>query len=165
MSIINLSKWVKVGRSGVLLTKKGVKAMLIGEYNPSIDLKGRLHFPARLREDLGDKFIVTKGLDNCLFVYSLSEWAELEAKIKALPMSRSRTLQRFFFAGAVEVEPDKQGRILIPANLREYAHLDKDVTVVGASVRAEIWDSERWNAFNESMSSEQLRSDMQALNI
>ena len=81
MSIINLSKWVKVGRSGVLLTKKGVKAMLIGEYNPSIDLKGRLHFPARLREDLGDKFIVTKGLDNCLFVYSLSEWAELEAKI------------------------------------------------------------------------------------
>ena len=109
MSIINLSKWVKVGRSGVFLTKKGVKAMLIGEYNPSIDLKGRLHFPARLREDLGDKFIVTKGLDNCLFVYSLSEWAELEAKIKALPMSRSRTLQRFFFAGAVEVEPDKQG--------------------------------------------------------
>ena len=139
--------------------------MLIGEYNPSIDLKGRLHFPARLREDLGDKFIVTKGLDNCLFVYSLSEWAELEAKIKALPMSRSRTLQRFFFAGAVEVEPDKQGRILIPANLREYAHLDKDVTVVGASVRAEIWDTDRWNDYNQSQTDEAIEASMTLLDF
>ena len=163
MSIINLSKWVKVGGSGVLLTKKWVKAMLIGEYNPSIDLKGRLHFPARLREDLGDKFIVTKGLDNCLFVYSLSEWAELEAKIKALPMSRSRTMQRFFFAGAVEVEPDKQGRILIPANLREYAHLDKDVTVVGASVRAEIWDTAQYQALCSEVSADDVAAAMDEL--
>lgn len=139
--------------------------MLIGEYNPSIDLKGRLHFPARLREDLGDKFIVTKGLDNCLFVYSLSEWAELEAKIKALPMSRSRTLQRFFFAGAVEVEPDKQGRILIPQNLREHAGLEKDVTVIGAAVRAEIWDTARWNAYNESQTDEAIEASMNLLDF
>ena len=129
----------------------------------SIDLKGRLHFPARLREDLGDKFIVTKGLDNCLFVYSLSEWAELEAKIKALPMSRSRTLQRFFFAGAVEVEPDKQGRILIPANLREYAHLNKDVTVVGASVRAEIWDTAQYQALCSEVSADDVAAAMDEL--
>ena len=165
MSIINLRKWVKVGRSGVFLTKKGVKAMLIGEYNPSIDLKGRLHFPARLREDLGDKFIVTKGLDNCLFVYSLSEWAELEAKIKALPMSRSRTLQRFFFAGAVEVEPDKQGRILIPQPLRDYASIEKDVTFIGTGDRAEIWSTECWTQFNDNLTEDSIAEAMDALSF
>ena len=115
------------------------------------------------KRQLGDRFIVTKGLDNCLFVYSLDEWAELEQKIKALPMSRSRTLQRFFFAGAVEVEPDKQGRILIPANLREYAHLDKDVTVVGASVRAEIWDTAQYQALCSEISAEDVAAAMDEL--
>ena len=139
--------------------------MLIGEYNPSIDLKGRLHFPARLREDLGDKFIVTKGLDNCLFVYSLSEWAELEAKIKALPMSRSRTLQRFFFAGAVEVEPDKQGRILIPQPLRDYASIEKDVTFIGTGDRAEIWSTECWTQFNDNLTEDSIAEAMDALSF
>ena len=137
--------------------------MLIGEFSPTIDAKGRLHFPARLREDLGERFIVTRGLDYCLFVYSPEGWAELEEKIKALPMSKSRMLQRFFFAGAVEVEPDRQGRILIPANLREYAGLEKDVTVIGASVRAEIWDAARYHAVNDAVSAEDVVHAMDEL--
>ena len=137
--------------------------MLIGEFSPSIDAKGRLHFPAKLREDRGERFIVTKGLDNCLFVYSPEGWAELEAKIKALPMSRSRMLQRFFFAGAVEVEPDRQGRILIPANLREYAGLDREVMVIGASVRAEIWDAARYHAVNDAVSAADVAQAMDEL--
>jgi len=118
--------------------------MLIGEYSHNIDAKGRLNFPARLREDLGERFIVTKGLDDCLFVYSLDEWKVLEQKIKELPLSKARAIQRYLFSGACEVEPDKQGRILIPANLREFAGLEKDIMVIGASNRAEIWNRSRW---------------------
>ena len=88
--------------------------------------------------------MLTKGLDNCLFCYSMEEWARLEEKINSLPLSKSRGMQRFFFAGAVEAEPDKQGRILIPQNLRDYAHLDKDIMVIGASNRAEIWDKQAY---------------------
>lgn len=118
--------------------------MLIGEYQHSLDIKGRVNFPAKLREGLGEKFFITKGLDGCLFVYSEQEWAILEERIRGLPVSKARNLQRFLFAGAIDVEPDKQGRVLIPANLREYAGLDKEVMVIGASVRAEIWDKDRW---------------------
>lgn len=131
--------------------------MLIGEYQHSLDAKGRVNFPSRLREDLGTRFYITKGLDNCLFVYSAEEWKVLESKIRELPMSKARTLQRFLFAGAVEVEPDKQGRVLIPANLREHAGLSKDVMIIGVSNRAEIWDSERYFA-----SCEELTADMVA---
>lgn len=118
--------------------------MLIGEYAHNLDPKGRVNFPAKLREGLGNKFILTKGLDGCLFAYSEEEWQVLENKIRALPMSKSRNLQRFLFAGAVDVVPDKQGRVLIPANLRDYACLSKDIMIIGASVRAEIWDKQRW---------------------
>lgn len=118
--------------------------MLIGEYQHNLDEKGRVNFPAKLREGLGARFIITKGLDDCLFVYSEREWEVLEDKIRALPVSKSRGLQRFLFAGAVDVEPDKQGRVVIPQNLREYAGLEKEVMIIGASVRAEIWDKGRW---------------------
>lgn len=131
--------------------------MLIGEYLHTLDNKGRVNFPARLREPLGENFIITKGLDNCLFVYPLDEWRVLEEKIRQLPMSKSRGLQRFLFAGAIEVETDKTGRVIIPANLREYAGLTKDVMIIGASVRAEIWDADRYN-----QSCEELTSDMVA---
>lgn len=137
--------------------------MLIGEFGHSLDAKGRVHFPAKLREDLGDSFIITKGLDNCLFAYSTDEWKILEDKIRTLPMSKSRTLQRFFFAGAVEVEADKQGRILIPANLREYAGLDKDVIVVGASVRAEIWDAAKYHEICEGITADNVADAMDLL--
>ena len=137
--------------------------MLIGEYEHSVDAKGRMNFPARLREDLGESFILTKGLDNCLFAYSIEEWKQLEEKIKALPMSKSRTLQRFFFAGAIQVQVDKQGRILVPSNLREYAGIQKEVVVVGASVRAEIWDRERYQVLCAQITAEDVAAAMDEL--
>lgn len=119
--------------------------MLIGEYQHTIDPKGRVFMPARFREELGERFIATKGLDNCLFVYSPAEWQLLEEKIRALPLSKARNLQRFFFAGAAELEADKQGRVLIPQSLREYASLSKDAMIIGASNRVEIWDKQHWD--------------------
>ncbi len=124
----------------------------MGEYAHTIDAKGRLIIPARFREGLGDSFVVTKGLDNCLFVYPQQEWAALEQKLKSLPFTRAdaRAFVRFFFSGATECELDKQGRILIPANLRDYARLSKDVVVLGVSSRVEIWSRERWDEYNNS---------------
>ncbi|MCX7710935.1 MAG: division/cell wall cluster transcriptional repressor MraZ [Clostridia bacterium] len=124
--------------------------MFYGEYQHSVDPKGRVIVPAKFREGLGEKFIVTKGLDNCLFAYSLAEWTNLEAKLKTLPMTNkdARAFIRFFFAGATECEVDKQGRILIPQNLREYAALEKDVYVIGVSTRVEIWDKAKWENYS-----------------
>ena len=98
----------------------------MGEYLHTIDAKGRLILPAKFRDALGDVFVVTKGLDKCLFVYGKDEWAILEEKLKQLPLAKAeaRAFVRFFFAGAAEVECDKQGRVLVPANLRDYALLD-----------------------------------------
>lgn len=137
--------------------------MLIGTYQHNIDAKSRVIVPAKFREDLGQHFYVTKGLDGCLFVLPEQGWEQLRSKIAAMPLSKSRSLQRFFFAGAADVEPDKQGRILIPQNLREYAGLEKDVTIVGTSVRAEIWSTERWNAVNSQLTEENIAEAMDAL--
>lgn len=137
--------------------------MLIGEYFHSIDPKGRVNFPAKLREDFGESFVVTKGLDNCLFCYSNKEWKKLEEKIAALPLSKSRALQRFLFAGAVLAEPDKQGRILIPQNLRDYAALSKDVMIIGASNRAEIWDKQAYESSCQTIGSDAVAAAMDEL--
>ena len=137
--------------------------MLIGEYAHTLDVKGRVNFPAKLLTDLGDRFILSKGLDGCLFVYSAEEWGNLERKIKELPLPKSRPLQRYFFAGAAEVEVDKQGRIVIPQKLREHAGLEKDVMIIGASSRAEIWDKERWNLSCEELTAETIESAMEEL--
>lgn len=125
--------------------------MLMGEYFHAVDSKGRIILPAKFREELGDEFIITKGLDNCLFVYGKREWAILEEKLKRLPLAKpeARAFVRFFFAGAAELGCDKQGRVLLPNNLREYASLNKDVVVIGVSNRIEIWDSAAWEAYNE----------------
>ena len=128
--------------------------MLMGEYQHNMDLKGRVTIPSKFREDLGDKFYVTKGLDGCLFVLSPAQWEIMSRRIADLTMSQSKKVQRFFFSGAAEVEPDKQGRILIPQKLREYAGLEKDVTVIGTSNRAEIWDTDRWNAYQDAEEAE-----------
>jgi MraZ protein len=124
--------------------------MFMGEYQHAIDPKGRLIVPVKFREDLGDTFVVTKGLDNCLFVYPMNEWKNLEAKLKALPFTKAdaRAFVRFFFSGATECELDKQGRILLPVNLREYAQLERDVVVIGVSSRVEIWSKERWDNYS-----------------
>ncbi len=125
--------------------------MLMGEFTHAIDTKGRLFMPAKLRESLGGSFIISKGLDGCLFVYAKDEWHKLELKLNALPMTNknARNFSRFFFSGAAEVECDKQGRVLLPANLREFAGLDKNAVIVGVGSRAEVWDAERWQQYNE----------------
>ena len=121
--------------------------MFMGEYNHTIDAKGRLIVPSKFRESLGDVFVVTKGLDGCLFVYDNEEWNVFEEKLKSLPLTNkdARTFVRFFLAGAAEVEVDKQGRILVPGVLREFAGLKKDVVLIGVASRIEIWDRERFD--------------------
>lgn len=130
--------------------------MLMGEYLHTIDSKGRLILPAKFREELGEQFIATKGLDNCLFVYSKDEWVILENKLKQLPLAKpeARAFVRFFFSGAAEMECDKQGRILLPTNLREHAKLDKEIVVIGVSNRIEIWSKVLWDAYNEQIAPE-----------
>lgn len=137
-------KWWKVEQNG---GKWGAKDMLMGEYNHTIDAKGRLIVPAKFREILGDEFVVTKGLDNCLFVYPNDEWQKFEEKLQTLPLTNknARQFTRFFLAGAASVEVDKQGRILLPSVLREFAGLEKDVVLVGVASRIEIWSRDRWN--------------------
>lgn len=128
--------------------------MLLGEYEHTLDPKGRLAMPSKLRESLGAHFIITKGLDGCLFVYDMEQWHLLEEKLGSLPMSRktARDFTRFLFAGACESECDKQGRILLPQNLRKHAGLEKDAVIVGVGKRAEIWDAQRWADYNEASS-------------
>ena len=125
--------------------------MFIGEYNHSIDAKGRLIVPSKFREALGDTFFVTKGLDGCLSVYPTEEWKIFESKLRSLPITNknARKFTRFFLAGASECEIDKQGRILIPAPLREYAGLVKDAVLVGVSSRIEIWSRDKWAEIND----------------
>ncbi len=142
--------------------------MLIGEFEHSLDAKGRLIMPAKLRETIGDKFVVTKGLDGCLFAFSLTEWANFEEKLKSLPLSNrsSREFTRFFLSGATECEIDKQGRFLIPTNLRESANLQKEVVIIGVGTRIEIWDKEKWNSYNnENISVEDIAENMTMLGI
>ncbi|NPV26568.1 MAG: division/cell wall cluster transcriptional repressor MraZ [Firmicutes bacterium] len=125
--------------------------MFMGEYQHSIDPKGRLIIPARFREALGDRFIATKGLDNCLFLYPLSEWQVIEEKLKTLPFTKAdaRAFVRFFFSGATECEVDKQGRILLPGNLREFARIERDVVIIGVSTRVEVWSKEEWEKYSQ----------------
>ena len=120
--------------------------MLLGEHEHSLDDKNRLTLPARLREQLGDRVVVTRGLDGCLYVYAARPWAQLAARVGTLdPLSReARTMQRYFFASGSEAELDKQGRIVIPANLLESAGIGREVTVAGVYDHLEIWDRAAW---------------------
>ncbi len=144
------AKWWKVGRN----------AMLTGEYQHSMDPKGRVTVPARFREELGQRFYVMIGADGCLNLLSEEQVEIATAKIKELPPKQAKLLLRKTFGQAAEVEPDRQGRILIPEKLREHAGLTKDVTLVGASTRAELWDTERWQAYNDAQSPEDVEELM-----
>ena len=143
--------------------------MLIGEFEHSLDAKGRLIMPAKLRESIGDSFVITKGLDGCLFAFSKTEWTNFEEKLKALPLSNrnSREFTRFFLSGATECEIDKQGRFLIPTNLRDSAGLTKEVVIIGVGTRIEFWDKEKWNNYNsdENISVEDIAENMTILGI
>ena len=124
--------------------------MFMGEYNHTIDAKGRLIIPSKFRELLGEEFVLTKGLDGCLSIYPMDEWKAFEEKLRALPLTNknARTFTRFFVAGATNCELDKQGRILLPATLREFAGLEKDVVLTGMLNRIEIWSKDKWNENN-----------------
>ena len=143
--------------------------MLIGEYEHSLDLKGRITMPAKIREDIGEKFIVTKGLDGSLFGFSLNEWKNFEEKLKSLPLTNkiARDFVRFFLSGATECDIDKQGRFLIPSNLRDYAELEKEVIIIGVGTRIEIWNKNKWNNYNndDNISPEIIAENMTMLGI
>ena len=139
----------------------------MGEYSHSLDAKGRLIMPAQLRQDIGDKFILTKGLDGCLFAFSQEEWLNFEEKLKSLPLSdkNARNFVRFFLSGATECEIDKQGRFLIPNNLRTAANLDKDAVIIGVGTRLEIWNKETWEKCDEEISADEIAENMANLGI
>ena len=141
--------------------------MFMGEYSHSVDAKGRLIVPAKFREQLGDQFVVTKGVDGCLYVYSQEEWKRIEEKFREVNLTTkdARKFMRFFFAGAAMCEVDKQGRILLPAKLRMEAHLEKDVVLAGVGSRVEIWDKNSWQAITSYDDADDLASDMEGLGI
>ncbi|ACL69656.1 division/cell wall cluster transcriptional repressor MraZ [Halothermothrix orenii] len=143
--------------------------MFMGEYKHNMDSKGRIIIPAKFRSELGDKFVATRGLDHCLFVYPMHEWSKLEKKLTSLPITskNARTFVRFFFSGATECEFDKQGRISIPSNLREYAELQKEVVIIGLANRIELWSSKRWGGYLDSAeeSYEEIAAAMEDLGI
>ena len=141
--------------------------MFMGEYNHTIDTKGRIIVPSKFRDQLGDSFVVTAGLDNCLFVYANEEWSRFEEKLQELPLSnpKARKFSRFFLASACDCEIDKQGRILLPAKLREMAGLTKDVVLAGVGGRIEIWDRERWQAVSTYDDMDEVAGNMEDLGI
>lgn len=128
--------------------------MLIGEYRLALDDKGRLFVPAKLRDALGEPLVVTRGLDQCLFVFPPAEWQRLEAKLRALPLAQSsaRAFVRLLLSGASECVPDKQGRILVPPALRAYAGIDREAVWIGVGNRVEIWAVEQWTRYVEEAS-------------
>ena len=151
----------------VVALKEESFIMLKGEYSHNIDAKGRLIIPAKFRDDLGEHFVITKGMENCLYVYPEDQWNEFETKLNALPTTtdkKARALAYFFQGSAADGDLDKQGRTLIPSNLREFAQLGKEVVFIGMGTRAEIWDKTRWEEKNAEveMSIEDIASDMEA---
>ena len=128
--------------------EKWVIAMFMGEYHQKIDEKGRLTIPAKLRNELGDNFIVTRGLDGCLFIYKKENWEKIINNYQTLPnIKEARNFMRFFMSGATNLEFDKQGRINISSPLIKYAELTKETVIIGVGDRLEIWSNDKWNNF------------------
>ena len=141
--------------------------MLMGQYNQKVDTPGRAIVPAKFREELGEKFVITKGLDQCIFGFTESEWNILAEKIGSLSLTDKnvRKFVRFFLAGAATLETDKQGRVLIPAELRAYASLEKDIVWVGAGKRIEIWNPDKWAENTEYDDMDEIAEHMSELGI
>ncbi len=142
-----------------------VLVMLIGSYEHNIDPKGRVIIPAKFREELGEVFYATRGNDKTIAVFSAKAWEALGEKIASLPSAKTVKLRRFLFSNAAELEPDKQGRVLIPQKLREYAGIEKDVVINGAGSRVEIWDSKAWNEYDDGQSEADIFGLMEELEI
>lgn len=138
---------------------------LKGNFSQTMDVKGRMSFPQKLRDEIGDRFIVTKGIDGCLFVYSLENFEAICEKLRSIPMIRGRAIQRNIMSWAIEVEADKQGRILIPQNLREQAGLVKDIIVSGVFDRCEIWDKQRFDEINAEADEEELMKALEGTEL
>lgn len=141
--------------------------MFMGEYNHTIDAKGRLIIPAKFRELLGTEFILTRGLDGCLFIYPVDEWKAFEQKLRALPLTNknARTFSRFFVAGAAMCELDRQGRVLVPQTLREFAGLEKDVVLTGNLDRIEVWSKDKWSENCDYDDMNEIAESMQDMDI
>lgn len=141
--------------------------MFMGEYSHTIDAKGRLIIPAKFREALGEEFILTKGLDGCLSIYPMNEWESFEEKLKALPLTdkNARAFLRFFVAGATACELDRQGRILVPSTLREFAGLEKEVVLTGNLTRIEIWSKQKWIENSNYDDMDSIAASMQEMGI
>ena len=141
--------------------------MFMSEYNHTLDTKGRLIIPAKFREVVGEEFVISKGMDGGLFVYANDDWNAFEQKLTSLPLinKEARQFARFFLAGAATVEVDKQGRILLPAHLREFAGLEKDVVLVGVGSRVEIWSKDKWENMNSDTDMDEITSAMEGLGL
>lgn len=137
-----------------------------GEFKSTLDAKGRMNFPVKLREELGKTFVISKTIgERCIKVYSKEDWDALVDSIRHMPQVKTAEIQRFLFGSAFEVEPDKQGRVLIPAPLREYAELQTDIVIVGLEGRAEIWDKQKWDGFNDSLNMDELMAAAMEMEI
>lgn len=139
----------------------------MSQYNHTVDTKGRLIIPSKFREILGEEFVVTKGMDGCLFAYANDDWKVFEEKLTSLPITNkdARKFARFFLAGAAQVEVDKQGRILLPSHLREFGELEKDVVLVGVGSRIEIWNRDKWEAENSDDDMDTIGASMESLGL
>lgn len=141
--------------------------MFLGTYNHTVDTKGRLIIPSKFRESLGETFVATKGLDGCIFIFSIKEWEKFEEKLRTLPISNkdARAFTRFFLAGAFECELDKQGRFILSESLKTFAKLNKELVIVGMDSRVEIWDKTVWEEKVESISTDVVIENMEFLGI
>ncbi len=141
--------------------------MLIGEYYHNLDTKGRVSIPSKFRDDLGGTFVLSKGLDNCLYAYSVKEWEGFQNELLTLRGADAQRVRRFFFSGASECEIDSQGRVVLPPMFREYAGLKKELVIIGVSNRAEIWDKEKWEEYisDSSFDSEEISGAMERLGL
>lgn len=139
--------------------------MFLGTYTPRLDEKGRLILPAKYRDELADGLVLTRGQERCIYVFSEQEFANVHQQMRQAPLTsrQARDYIRVFLSGASDETPDKQGRITIPAALREYAGLDREVTVIGAGDRAEIWDTAAWNSYLEEKEAEFSSTDEDAI--
>lgn len=148
-----------------MFSTKGAVRVLMGEYNYAIDDKGRLNFPAKFREKMGAQFVVTRWLDDCLVAFPESEWQRITDILRSKSMVKTRDIQRFLFAAAQEVSPDKQGRILLEPALRSHAGLQREVTVIGVGNYAEIWDTAAWQKKQQSLSGADIEAAMEELDF
>lgn len=141
--------------------------MLIGEYYHNLDSKGRVSIPSKFRDDLGGTFVLSRGLDNCLYAYSVKEWEGFQQELLALRGADAQKIRRFFFSGASECEIDSQGRAVIPPSFRAYAGLEKELVILGVSNRAEIWAKDKWSEYmmDSSFESEEIAKAMERLGI